>query len=268
MRALLVAMLVIGARASYASHCGGGGGGGGHGGGGGGGHGHSGGGCVEVSDTVGYERCSHFGEKWSLARRHVGFWLELGFAVHHFSLPPIDEPGTVAHHGTSYAFRVVGNPRATTATSAAARLRAGGILAGPLYGALELDIGGLADGGDLHAEASGGVAPALTDPQTSYGAMRAALGLRGRVTHSIMLSAEAAAGFHALVFSMTSQLADCVQAPTVQILEGEIEARARVDYWVSPRVTFGAEFGKSLIDRDDENIAVYLGMHLRTFDGR
>jgi hypothetical protein len=216
---------------------------------------------------VGHKLCSHFGA-WSFAHRHAGFWLELGSAVHHFSLPAIDEPGTVIHHGTTYSFRVVGAPSAATATAAAFRLRVGGMVAGPLYGSVETDIGGLADGGDVRAEATNGLAPTLDQPQTTYIAMRAAVGLRGRVAHSIMLSAEAAGGFHALDFSTTSQVADCVQTPSVQIYQADVQARARVDYWAAAHVSLGAELGKSLIDRGDETIAVSLGLHVRAFDGR
>ena len=48
---------------------------------------------------------------------------------------------------------------------------------------------------------------------------------------------------------------------------GDAEARARLDYWVSPRFTVGGSLRTSIIDRGDTSMALVITGHVRAFDG-
>lgn len=57
------------------------------------------------------------------------------------------------------------------------------------------------------------------------------------------------------------------EAAMVYQRRGELQARARVDQWLSPRMSVGAMLGTGLVDRNDTIVVLSMGLHLRAFGG-
>lgn len=268
-RILLVAIIAIPATAAARGSRGGG-----HGGHGGGGHGHSSGGshshghsrghihssghshgCTEVSDVVGYRQCSGFGGwSWSVPALSI----DLGVAGHRFAGQPLAAMGTFMENTTSFGYRFGTEPGESLATNVIApQLRVALGLAGPLYVASELEIGGVTSGPRVWGEIDGGDGGPIS---TTYGAARAAVGLRARF-EQLMLSGELAGGARMLAYKIKDEDATAYQT------RGEVQARARLDVWLSARMTLGAMVGTSLLDRGDTIVALSIGGHLRAFGG-
>jgi len=245
-----------------------GGRGGGHGG-HGGGHGHSGGrgrsgghahssghshSCTEVSTVVGYEQCSRFGT-WSLNVPALS--LDLGVAGHRFVGAPLAETGTFMEDAKSFGYRIVGEPGNRVTTAVAPQLLIGLRLAGPLYVANELELGGIASGPGVRAEINGAPAGQVS---TTYAAVRGVVGLSVQA-EPLMVSAEIAGGMRLLAYKIKDEAASSTQTRT------ELQVRVRLDVWLRPRMTIGATVGKSLLDRGDTFVALSVGGHLRAFGG-
>lgn len=245
-----------------------GGRGGGHGG-HGGSHGHSGGrgrsgghahslghshGCTEVSTVVGYEQCSRFGT-WSLNVPALSF--DLGIAGHRFVGAPLAQTGTFMEDAKSFGYRIVGESGNRVTTAVAPHLRIGLRLAGPLYVANELEIGGVASGPGVRAEIDGAPAGPVS---TAYAAVRGVVGLSVQA-EPLVLSAEIAGGMRLLAYQVKDEAASSTQT------RAELQARARIDVWLTPRMTIGATVGTSILDRGDTFIALSVGGHLRAFGG-
>lgn len=245
-----------------------GGRGGGHGG-HGGSHGHSGGrgrsggrahssghshGCAEVSDVVGYKQCSRFGA-WSLNVPALS--IDLGVAAHRFVGERVADSGTFTEGETSFGYRFAGEPGDRITTAVAPQLRIGLRLAGPLYVANEVEIGGVASGPGVRAEIDGAPAASVS---TTYAAARGVVGLSVQA-EPLMFSAEIAAGMRVLAYKIKDEPATSAQG------RAELQARARIDVWLTPRMTIGATVGKSLLDRGDTFIGFSVGGHLRAFGG-
>lgn len=268
-RILLVAIIAIPATASARR-----GRSGGHGGHGGGSHGHSSGGshsrghsngrihssshshsCTEVSDVVGYQQCSGFGA-WSLNVPSLS--IDFGVATHRFAGERLAAMGTFMENSTSFGYRFGTEPGESLATNVIApQLRVALAVAGPLYVASELEIGGVTSGPHAWGEIDGSNAGPIT---TTYGAARAAVGMQARF-EPLMLSGELAGGARMLAYKIKDEGATAYQT------RGEIQARARLDVWLSPRMTVGAMVGTSLLDRGDAIVALSIGGHLRAFGG-
>lgn len=268
---VLIAFIAIPATAAARGSHGGGHGGGGH---GGGGHGHSSGGsrtrgysgghvhssghshtCTEAGDVVGYQQCSGFGE-WSANVPSLS--IDLGLAMHRFAGETLASMGSFVENSKSFGYRFGTEPGERLATSVIApQLRVTVAIAGPLYVASEFEVGGVRSGPRVWGEIDGGDAGPIA---TVYGAMRAAVGLRARF-EPVALSGELAGGARMLQYTIKDENATAFQT------RGEVQARARLDLWLSPRMSLGAMVGTSLIDRGDTIVALSIGGHLRAFGG-
>jgi hypothetical protein len=201
-------------------------------------------GCHEVSDVVGLHRCKAFGETWSGdAHSDMGV-LEVGYYFRHFTAAPFTLGDTA---------RMVTGTEALAATARGVELR-GGYAINPL-----LYIGGEADFGDLVRK------PKLPGTQVATGTNIVPLAVVGIHLYErvrISLSAELAGGARYDTFS-TCDMAPC---PTAHEWHGELEGRARADWFVLPTVSLAIMLGKSLVD-DDRMVAIGLALHGRILDG-
>jgi hypothetical protein len=233
-------MVAVGIAHPRVSH-GGSHGGGGHGGSRGscghpGGHGSRLPGCTEVSSVVGYRQCSGFGT-WSVRPPALSF--DFGVVGHRFV-------GERVATGTGGAeARLASQPGDLIANAVAPQLRTALQLGRPVYLANELEFGRVVSPGTVSA---------------TYAAVRGVAGLSVQLEPAV-LSAELAGGARFLSYRMTSD------ASSVRQTRGELQARARLDIWLTPRMTVGAMVGESLVDRGDTIVAVSIGGHLRAFGG-
>jgi hypothetical protein len=246
--------------------------GGGHGGGhGGGGHSHSNGGsrgrstghahssrhshgCAEVSSVVGYQQCSRFGA-WSSNLPALS--VDLGIAAHRFVGQRVDETGTFMEDTTSFGYRFVSEPGSLVTTAVAPQLRVALQLQGPFYIGNELELGGVTSGPGVRAEIDGGQAGPVS---ATYAAVRGVAGLGVRM-QPVVFSGELAGGMRLLAYKIKDEAASSFQS------RGELQVRARLDLWLTPRMTVGALIGSSLLDRGDTMVALSIGGHLKTFGG-
>jgi hypothetical protein len=135
-------------------------------------------------------------------------------------------------------------------------------LSGPVFVGAELDGGRI--GGDITTpatfRASGETNPTTAVEGDQY-AVRAVLGLRMRVG-SISGGGELAGGFH------RADLHDSlgVELASVESTSTTFEGRARLDLWVTPRLTIGAVAGVELEEPRLMTAGIMLGLHAADFD--
>jgi hypothetical protein len=132
-----------------------------------------------------------------------------------------------------------------------------------IYLGAEMD-GGRIDGSIATPTAfrsSGGeTGPTTTVTGEAY-AVRAVVGLRMRAG-SISAGAELAGGFH------RAELRDAkgLELATIESDTTLIEGRARIDLWITPRVTIGGVAGVELDQPSSMTAGLMLGLHFADFD--
>jgi len=135
-------------------------------------------------------------------------------------------------------------------------------LRGPFYVGAELDGGRL--GGDVTTPAAyrtEGVTTPTTDLEGEQYAVRAVAGLRMRIG-SISGGGELAGGFHRA--ELRSPLG--VELATIESTSTMIEGRARLDVWLTPRLTVGAVAGVELDEPSALSAGLMVGFHAADFD--
>lgn len=204
-------------------------------------------GCHERSYVVGLQRCSWFGT-WSRDANVPRLWLDVGYYHHVFTSQPF----------------TLGSSALTTTPADLTT-----VTGGPVFRIL----GGIGDwfytGGELapgflqQTPQVPGPAPTVSD----YLAMHAIAGVHASLFR-IGASAELAGGFRYEDFEYCP-LGDrkCTGGSEASQTRRELEARLRIDVFLTPSLSLGTMFGKSLIDRDDRIVMLYLGLHLRNLDG-
>ena len=202
-------------------------------------------GCHEVSDVVGYQKCSFFGT-WSREAAVAPVWLELGFQSHHFRSAPftLDPQPLLA--------RAAGTDLATTSAAPTMRMLVGTLL----YGGFELGGGWLS-----HTPPASGIVPVASSTYLE-GALIAGAHV---AVWRVAFGAELAAGGRVTQFSPCASN-KCGQTPESQS-RWQLEARARIDAFIAPRFSIGLSVGRSLIDANDTTYVVNLGAHIRAIDG-
>lgn len=191
---------------------------------------------VEKTDVVGYRDCPGYGA-WGNNLRDTYVFLDVGVTMRH------------------YAWRgdVNGAARSTSPVSSANEgvdeaflfdERVGFLLTHGLYTALDFELGDISDSRPTNPGAHAIVVDGLVS-----------LGLRGGLG-PFVLRGELAGG----VMAASSTTRDL---PT----EGMLEARGRVDLWLSPWVTIGGAAGASLIRQGDWLVGLYIGFHTWSFGG-
>lgn len=262
-------------RLAHAGCHGGSGGGSGGGGGGNGGGVYFGGAtaaaerCEETSDVVGYRQCTRFGA-WGMNPRIPHLSIEGGVLVRQFTTL-LDGQISSYHHGAEqFAYRVLapsGGRELDTAVLSTLRATLG--LRHGLYGAAEIDLGGLTRAAHTGTEMMNAGALGTPDLRQDGGFVvdsLATLGVRG-ATHFGSLGAELSGGLRAVSYGFYSTYFDCIRPTSVMAYAPVAEARARGELWLSPWLTAGVTVGTSVIDARTWMGGVYLGVHTRAFGG-
>ena len=192
---------------------------------------------ADDTDVVGYRRCANYGA-WGNNLRDPYVFVDVGMTVRHFGFrggAPLSArtttPSPTPEGGiadTAYMFNE----------------RIGFLLTPGFYIAADFELGDVAP----RDTASPNGHTVVVDGLASLG-LRGGLGpfvLRGEIAGGVMAG------------SSTSR-----DLPT----EGMLEARGRVDFWLSPWFTVGGAIGSSLVHEGDWMTGVYLGFHTWAFGG-
>lgn len=134
-----------------------------------------------------------------------------------------------------------------------------------VYIGAELDTGTLSGripSTATYRSGSGGEMEPTAAVTGKFGAVRAVIGVRARFG-IISAAGEFAAGAHA------ADLADAygTQLDSVRSDSTVLEGRARVDLWVSPRLTVGGIAGVGIDDSRDMTAGIMVGYHFGNYDG-
>jgi hypothetical protein len=219
--------------------------------------------CDEVSDVVGQQRCSRFGESWSQRARMPAMAIEAGLFTRQLEAG-FSVGGTMVHETESFAYQVA--TVRDRATAAGAALRVSLALPAPLYVGADLELGGLLSDGGADVD-MGGVAaagPIMAAHRTLYMGAGGVAGVRGQLGRA-GLAAEVVAGVRDVALSVESQHGDCLASETHHRTAAFAEPRVRIDVWLTPWVTV-AGFAGSDLDGDSKVVGASLAFHLRAFD--
>lgn len=216
-------------------------------------------------DVHGYSTCKEFG-KWSTSvEKAVN--LELGTAMRTFVSPLGERHGTLTHEEEAFSYRVVG-PSDRPDTAVVGQLRASVGWRYGLYAGAEGELGALTRNNVAAEMTSDGMRGTPDIRQTSvlaYGGLVVA-GI-GRRLGPVEVGVESAAGFRALAYQYSSAYLSCETTTSITTAMPVLEARARGSVWVTPFVSVGATFGKSLVDEGRVG-GLYMQWSTRTFGGR
>lgn len=215
-------------------------------------------------DVHGYSECKEFGA-WSTRKTAVN--VELGTAMRTFVSPLGQRTGTITHEQEAFSYRVVG-PTHQPDTAVVGQLRATVGWRYGLYAGAEGEFGALTRNNVAAEMTSGGMLGTPDIRQTSalaYGGLAVA-GI-GRRLGPVELGVESAAGFRALAYQYSSAYLACQTDTSITAAMPVLEARARGSVWVTPFVSVGATYGKSLVD-DGTVGGLYMQWSTRAFGGR
>ncbi len=109
------------------------------------------------------------------------------------------------------------------------------------------------------AAGDGEMAPSSGGLGGSFGAVKLLAGIHASAG-LLSGAAELAGGLR--LAALTSEYTGVVASGDYGVVEG----RARLDLWLTPRVTIGALAGVDLTDRDNVTVAVTVGLHFHRFD--
>jgi hypothetical protein len=135
-------------------------------------------------------------------------------------------------------------------------------LSGPFY------VGGELDGGQLGGEVTTpavyraqGITNATTELEGEQYAVRAVVGVRLRIG-IVSGGGELAGGFHRA--ELHTPLG--IELATIESTSTMVEGRARLDLWLTPRLTVGAVAGVELDEPRALSAGLMLGFHAADFD--
>lgn len=223
--------------------------------------------CREVSDIVGYERCTAYGAGWSVERTSP---IRIDFGLHYLALAPrgrtlegsfgTREPG---------AFRYSGDDVQGPLAALMLELRPSIFVVSGLYVGYELGAGA------GHAALPG----TTTSGGWRVGASSAAVNLFalnfGGVAGyripagSVSIRLESMLGLRIISASQTaaSDAYPSRREASVTLFTWAVEPRIALDVWVSPSITLAAFAGVNALGLGDRSIGLALGVHSRTYDG-
>ena len=204
-------------------------------------------GCHERSDVVGFQHCGHFGT-WSPDDPQMPrLWLELGDLTERFVAPTAIFTGNTASEGA-----------AAQAIATGAVLRILGGLDDHVYVGGEASIGTLVETPQV-------LGAGITSDGTDFISLRAVSGAHVAVRH-MLLAVELATGLRYYDIGACID-AKCMSAPDLGHDRFEIDARARVDYFISREFSIGFAIGNGLVDRGDRSAMITIATHFRAMDG-
>ena len=219
--------------------------------------------CVDGSDIVGYRECTPYGA-WSNRAKGAPVFVEIGLVQRQFRSPLGSETGSITHGSESFSYRMVGpRPAEAMETAAVMSARVGTGLGGGFFLAFEAELGGVLSPQATPEMTSEGVFGRPQMEQAQVVALNGfgVLGFQHRLG-PIILGGEAAAGVGSLHYGVRSSYHYCETEESIAVVTGLVEGRARASYAVSPYLTLGATYGRSLVD-DGWMAGVLLGWHNR-----
>jgi len=236
---------------------------------------HAGSKCVEVSDVVGHEKCSRYGDAWSVERT-LPFLFRFGIrygeiAASSASFREELKKGThpAGYEGFTYRGDRLG-------VHALPSLGFDGGIAFFVIGQLYLGLeGGLGFGSITTATFSAGRYVLSSDSGIDVTAFHAGIPIGYRIALGrASLRGEVLAGgtgvtvshaASALSPNVTNEsLPSTVSATAWMFL---VEPRVAADIWFTQHITFGAYAGVNVVDQASHSIGLSLAWHHRAFDG-
>jgi hypothetical protein len=208
-------------------------------------------GCHEISDVVGYEKCSRFGT-WSPDLSYPRASFDVGYLHRSFASQPF----------------VLGGPGSPLVVTEPTDLDTGGSMPGWFRVRIHVDdlfyVGADFGAGWLSQVPVSG-AP-VTD--SVIGTAHALVGARFLDTRLVSLGVELAGGGRIVgLDSCDAKTMACASDTSVLQTHRELELRAVADIWLAPRFTLDIGYGRSVIDRGDSSLMISLGFHFRAMDG-
>jgi len=223
--------------------------------------------CREVSDIVGYERCTSYGAGWSIERT---FPFRVDGGLDYLALDPrgrtfkgsfgAGEPGSFRYSGDSVRGPLV---------ALMLEVRPSILIISGLYAGFEFGAGAghgnlprvtTADGWQVDASATGA--------NVFFANAGAAAGYRipaGRL--AIRFEAMAGLRIATAYQGAVSGASPSPRQASVTLATGVIEPRLALDVWLSPSMTVSAFAGVNVLGLGDRSFGLAFGFHKRTFDG-
>jgi len=208
--------------------------------------------CRDASHVFGYKHCTRFGAGWSRDVNTAPWREEIGWLHESFTPRPFTVPST-ATSAVRTGGAVVGGRSAVTGNGSSMRYLTGGRI---LYGGLELST--------LFYPS-----PTVDGETSAEGGAFQPLGVFGAhmSVWQLGLSAEVAGGPRIALLDYC-EASPCTRATNqVSQVEGVLDARVGVSYFITPIWSIGAVYGQNMLDAGDRSIALYIGLHFRPFDG-
>ncbi len=204
-------------------------------------------GCHETSHVVGHEHCTRFGN-WSRDQPGPALVIDIGFVRHRFQ----SEPFSLGTGALSVA-PTRGDLATVSADPMANRILVG--IDGLFYAGADFDMGWLS------------TVPRGSGTPAASGVLGEAHAIGGVhiAEWRVSVGAELAIGGRFTALAPTAPPGVVVESAFAT--RRELEARATIDFWITPHLSLGGGFGKSLITTDDTRFFLYLGGHLKAMDG-
>ena len=197
---------------------------------------------TDDNDVVGYRRCDRYGS-WGRNLLDPYVFFDLGMNQRTFG-SAATAPAVVPAARTTTGPKPVGG-KTTSASALLFDERMGFGLSRHMYGAVDFELGNFGNLDSLDEHTPDLVVDGL-----------ASLGLRGGLG-PFALGVEVAGGVMEYTYAWERD----------GHVDGMLEARGRVDLWLSPWCTVGAVAGTSLIAQGDWMAGLFLGVHTWSYAG-
>lgn len=220
--------------------------------------------CVETSDVVGRQRCTHYGE-WSLRGRLPRVAVEIGSSMHAFRLSGLHFAGDVQHSGGGrFPYQVDGRDLGGRAVAIGFDFR---LLAGVgrhLYGGGELSLGGVAGDDTMSTTLAAG--PDMSTEPVTHILAGGVVGVRAPLG-AFTVGAELLGGTRTLAVETQSRFHLCETRDVAYDTEAVVQPRVRAEAWLGPWLSLGGFAGGDLLGRGERAAGLFVSLHARAFDG-
>lgn len=225
--------------------------------------------CYDTTDVHGYRECTGFGA-WRARRAAVA--IELAAVTGLVDLSRVTASGDISHSdGSTYTYRVVGEDLGGELRDAHGLALRTLVHGRHIYGGLESSFQMVAAEERLiYMESGAMLAPRVTGVTNAFailGTRRFADQLLGPIApHGVSAGAELGAGVRMTAIEAESHKGACITTDRTIDIAPAVEARGRVDVWLSPHVSLGLWGGSELLTRTP-SAGVVLSSHFRAYDG-
>lgn len=221
--------------------------------------------CHEVSDIVGFEHCTRYGNGWAL-ERSAPFAFELTLGGDWLDTVPRTLQGSFGKNQKG-SFQYPGGLVGHSLGVGTLGMRFDGYFVPWAYAGIELDFG--VGSNSLPRTSAGGYSIAPSDGQVNsfgfggglFGGLRVPLGY-------LSLRLESLFGGRAIMAGQAAQMPPAApRDATVSLSAWSIEPRAFLDVWVEPWMTLSGFGGVNALHYQDHFGGVAIGFHGRSYDG-